>query len=566
MLCKPELKSLFERKGHAHGWDNKTETFLIGGLTNPNAHGLYDLSSEMCLDTFVAGEAKNIVYSDEETDPLFWTEKDKDRNVKCFLRWNWHDRWTAQYSSSVSTFHIIVGPDLIKERAWETCRKAQPSVMVKIPRQNYDFNPVKVPNKISKPKIGKLKMACGEDMEFCAVPKTKFYMSNPVGQVKTSHKVELTRPYWITRYCITARQWREFAKYDCEGDCRVVEKLFPKSPICPYFRKPQWNAYCKYLNSNYSSLLPEGYVFRLPTEAEWGWAFVADKNLDVEKIDHRKDDPYHGENKDTFKALLQKMKIPKGLRLGDDGSTDYGSLGYRIYIGGRFEQNAFGVCDMICPGDIHVFDEYDAHGCMRSDGGWDDNISPVQVGKKYIAYDTVEVDPVHWDGLRSERILGRWYGERHLHNKWEAFCAHIVIAPELNVEKRVRDEELKPYTHKAFGGELLSDCIKVTDISSRFHETWRNAPDRWERLVSDEAVIVPERLEDNDLRGCHTDISRRNSGRAARFHGCGFCYGCMTGCRRAVWPRGRTGYDADTGRARVSVPRNGEKPDRRLPG
>ena len=67
-----------------------------------------------------------------------------------------------------------------------------------------------------------------------------------------------------------------------------------------------------------------------------------------------------------------------------------------------------------------------------------------------------------------------------------------------------RNESLPPYPHEAFGGELLSDRIKVTDISSRHPEPWRNSAERWSWLVSDKPVIYPERKEDRDLRGCHT--------------------------------------------------------------
>lgn len=89
------------------------------------------------------------------------------------------------------------------------------------------------------------------------------------------HTVYIPYDYWIGRYPITVDQFTVFVDY--------IEANFPS---LDYFRRGSnvtrkgnhpvsnmsWDiamSYCKWLNAMQGKELPKGFVFRLPTEAEW---------------------------------------------------------------------------------------------------------------------------------------------------------------------------------------------------------------------------------------------------------------------------------------------------------
>ena len=342
-----------------------------------------------------------------------------------------------------------------------------------------------------------ISMECGEKMEFCLIPEGKFKMSNLDGQ--GTHEVTLEKPYWITQYCITTKQWRDYKRDDFNDPiCREVENEFGQNPIYPVSSKFSWNAFCEHLNEKYSSELPEGYVFRLPTEAEWERVCVTSRKVNIMKLRNSFEKKHTSDFRKRAEAFKKRAKFVKEKDIEDTGIIRYGPPGSMFFVGRRSnpEGRNFYVCDINVPGGVIVFDEYEA---------FPDPQSHLVDLKRYLVYKDGEHDPVKWDGLRNNYCLKRYFEDRFPVLRDNLAFAHIVIAPVLEVVERVRAEESSPYLHTAFGGVLLSDRIKDMCLSSTnmVGPVQFNTPERWALVVSNESVIVRERGGD-DLRGCCT--------------------------------------------------------------
>lgn len=476
------------------GWSKDRQVF-VGGRLKPYASGVCDMlnSAAFLLDT--VRDPEPLVYADEEIDPLRWVDGADIRHDKRSLarEWAW---WRKKWDDRARhIFHLVVGPDLVAERAWENTR----TNLERRPRKELlrkpAWNVKNAPRKISRPKEFELKLDNGAKMVFCTCPKGTFYMSNVPEQVKRSHKVTLTYPFWMSKYRVTAEQWRDFGPYDCEGVPQQLEKIFKKEgyPICVMRNYRQWEKFCAYLTERYRAALPPGYVFRLPTEAEWEWALVADEKGSAYDIDGNRFDHCNGRFRGEFAELLKKKRVSDFERYDTAGA-------YRdCFIGGRVQPNAWGVCDMRSAG--WVLDSYDADWRRNPevrDSSWCD--PPPQ---REIIYADAEVDPFHTCGRLSTRFLVRdVWRDRHLSDGRRRLWSHIVVGPDLlsNLKKK----EVAPYSETDFGGTFLGDYAKVTDMSSMHEPQWRNTPERHKLLLSRESVIEREMDKNEDLRGCHT--------------------------------------------------------------
>ncbi len=137
-------------------------------------------------------------------------------------------------------------------------------------------------------------------LEFVRVPPGSFLMGSRGGDElafsdeRPQHTVEIPYEYWIGRFPVTNAQFAAFV--EATGYVTTAEKrggwnpekaeftkgfnwrhpLGPKSSIKGKEDHPvvqvSWRdaqAYVRWLNETYGHELPEGYAFRLPSEAEW---------------------------------------------------------------------------------------------------------------------------------------------------------------------------------------------------------------------------------------------------------------------------------------------------------
>lgn len=102
----------------------------------------------------------------------------------------------------------------------------------------------------------------GIKLELYHCPAGTFQMSNapggPNGDGK--HEVRLTRAYWIADQQVTEAMYGAFDEaYNKEGKRKQTDLVTGRA---------QAEAFAAWLNAKFGSKLPDGYVFRLPTEAE----------------------------------------------------------------------------------------------------------------------------------------------------------------------------------------------------------------------------------------------------------------------------------------------------------
>ena len=476
----------------------RDKPYGIGCLALPNAKGISDFFgwSRTVLD--IVKQKYAIEYADEETDPLSFAEGiyNNDKTQVLVRRWEVY-REFCSYEDRFRV-HVVVGPDLIGEQAWKNAKTVY-GAGAKIPQQPKRFDPKKIKSKITKPQEIKLKRVGGGETVFCEIPKARFNMSNVEGQSKLNHRVDLTYPFWMSKFLVTAKEWREYAPADFQvSTVLAAERNFSsKYPICVSATKPQWRAYCAFLNERYKSMLPQGYVFRLPTEAEWEWAFISDDNNNVRNM---RGDLFNNESggfREKFKAEYKQKHWPTSVDYDSCGRIGSAFATARwVYVGGRTSPTGFGVMDIVVGGggeDVMMLDNYDV--MWRHGDVYHAHADPIAC----MQYSDKEVDPLHSDGCRASFVLVRHLHSagRHLLSGDHQAFAHIVIAPDL--ETPMLANEKLPYPAEDFGGKWLGDKAKRAKQSSKYEE-WRNADERIKRMLSLEQRVGME----GDVRGFHT--------------------------------------------------------------
>lgn len=141
------------------------------------------------------------------------------------------------------------------------------------------------------------------------------------------HDITLTKPFWIGKYEVTQEQYEKVMGKN-PSTCKKSGKTAPVECV-------SWteaNEFCKKLTDMERKNLPEGYQFRLPTEAEWEYCCRAGTETKYYFGDSGDDLYKYGNYKDNSSDLDDKDKDH------DDGFEQTSPVGY-------FKPNPWGIYD-----------------------------------------------------------------------------------------------------------------------------------------------------------------------------------------------------------------------------
>lgn len=460
-----ERKRICHDNNTRKGWNGNRRTWprvwpAEVGLLEPNAWGLYD----MCGNGFTylcdrvnpdLTHRTHFYFAEHETDPVIY-EDDAGRMLMrggdnpdwlymdFFCTWRW-----------AFTCRLVVGPDLEKKGR---------ELMERTSLARHDATFAAMADGLAKRKHGPatllgrrtVTLFPGCVMEFVQCPPGSFTMGHEVSNGPFRRReVTISRPFYIATERMTFGAWFKFLKATGrvvpEEQRAVARKRGGERCALCGLKDEDWNGFLMWLNDRSASDF-KGAVFRLPTEAEWEYAYRAGAS--------RQDDPFAwtvpfwGRQADAAApfAYTEDERRQDFLRFGRGSVTETSWDAYtadwrrKMLVSpgqvGMKKANAWGLKDMIGNGREWVLDRF----CCAA--GKFPNETYGQLPQETDPFFGAELDK--WDcqmcrggddgyaGRKCWDANGSDWGEDAWYPK-ELFCYRLVIGPDLVREKRGGD-------------------------------------------------------------------------------------------------------------------------------
>jgi len=279
-----------------------------------------------------------------------------------------------------------------------------------------------LPKTFQTPLERSLDLGGGVTMPFCACPAGSFRMMD--------HKVTITRPFWIAKTPITLFQlmslpkWKSYVSPGCRVNAEKVAKEFKGKFITLAFSPEQFKAIINEFGQKYLGVLPPGYIFRLPTEAEFFYAFCEgqdDYNYNFGLVD--------GDwATNAGEALVELGWIPRADRW--DFRTLPREYGW-MRLGNLPEANKFGVVPWRTGGQGYQF----LDKINMDKKGYTGDLFPAE-HKEVMMYSDEEIDPLKFGSVALYGCGGGFPREKRWWTRGGSGYALIVIGPDLEAEKK----------------------------------------------------------------------------------------------------------------------------------
>ena len=275
------------------------------------------------------------------------------------------------------------------------------------------------------------------EFEFAACPVGSFTMGcgGERRDPQFRHRVNLPRPFWIAKYQTTKRLYNTFRRINSMTD---EEKLYGGMDV-PHggLSRKDMEDFCAFLTSRNKDRLPKGYVFRLPTDAEWEYALNANCDDPADPyVRFRNGDISAKDEIAVSRRQVNELRTANGLRPIKDGQGT-------VFAVGTKRPNAWGIYDMLGNGQEYILDTIPEDAVHRSFGEGAFN------GTYDFGYSDEETEPLRHvndanglvitrGGVRYRRFDASWYGRTVVapSSHWNGhYVFRIALAPDILGER-----------------------------------------------------------------------------------------------------------------------------------